>query len=132
MTVGYERARGLRKVHETARGFSGSASKTVPVSVARLYAAFVDDGERDRWLEPGTLTLRTGQEHRSARFDVAEAAGGGILELWLTDKGPEKSSMQIMQGKLADEAAVEKWRRLWKGRLTCLSAYLSSSVESGR
>jgi hypothetical protein len=117
VTVGHERARGMRKINETTKGCSGSASKTLPVPVARLYAAFVEGTARDRWLEPGVLTLRTAQAHRSARSDVAETVGGGILELWFTEKAPAKSSVQIMQGKLADDAALEKWRQYWKAQL---------------
>jgi hypothetical protein len=105
------------KINETTKGCSGSASKTLPVPVARLYAAFVEGTARDRWLEPGVLTLRTAQAHRSARFDAAETAGGGILELWFTEKAPAKSSVLIMQGKLADDPALEKWRQHWKAQL---------------
>src|SRR4051794_10771179 len=40
VTVGYERARGLRVKHQTAKGFSVSASKTVAVPIGKLYAAW--------------------------------------------------------------------------------------------
>src|SRR5918996_1374602 len=40
VTVGYERARGMRAFHERPDGFSGNASKTFHVSVERLFAAF--------------------------------------------------------------------------------------------
>ncbi len=123
VTVGYERARGLRKRHETNDGFAASASKTIPVPVERLYQALVDEVERDRWLDPGALTLRTTQEHRSARFDAAE---GGIIEVWLTAKGPGKASLQLQQSKLPDEAAIEQWRQRWKPRLQRLAALLAS------
>lgn len=126
VTVGYERARGLRQLNETTTGFSASASKTVAAPVGLLYRAFVDSELRDRWLEAGTLELRTAQEDRSARFDIA----GGILELWLTDKGPNKASVQLQQGKLPDQAAVEAWRGFWKARLTRLAALLAE--EHGR
>lgn len=123
VTVGYERARGLRKLHETTDGFAASASKTVAVPVERLYQALVDEAERDRWLESGALTLRTAQEHRSARFDAAE---GGIIEVWLTAKGPHKASLQLQQSKLPDVAAIEEWRQRWKPRLQRLAGLLAS------
>jgi hypothetical protein len=121
LTVGYERARGLRKVHETKQGFVGNASKTVPAPIERLYAAFADEAIRDRWLEPGYLTLRTAQENRSARFDVAT---GGILELWFTDKGPSKSSVALGQSKLAEADEVAAWKAFWKERFGRLAEEL--------
>ena len=126
VTVGYERARGLRKKHETNDGFAASASKTIAAPIERLYQALVNEAERDRWLDPGALTLRTAQEHRSARFDAAE---GGIIEVWLTAKGPHKASVQLQQSKLPDEAAIEEWRQCWKPRLAQLAAFLASSAE---
>ena len=60
-------------------------------------------------------------EHRSARFDTAE---GGIIEVWLTAKDPQKASIQLQQTKLADEAAVAAWRDRWKPRLQQLADLL--------
>ncbi len=40
ITVGYERARGLRAPGEHADGFAVGASKTIAVPVARLFDAF--------------------------------------------------------------------------------------------
>src|SRR5215212_4436595 len=61
VTVGYERARGMRALHERPDGFSGNASKTFPVPVERLFAAFVEQDERERWLEGIELRNRTSQ-----------------------------------------------------------------------
>jgi hypothetical protein len=58
VTVGYERARGKRAAHQRPDGFCAYASKTVPVHVSRLREAFVDAGQRARWLEKGTVRLR--------------------------------------------------------------------------
>jgi hypothetical protein len=122
VTVGYERARGLRKLNETSTGFSGNTSKTIPVPAETLYQTFVDESIRDQWLEPGTLTLRTAQKNRSARFDAMD---GGTVEVWLSAKGPEKTSVQLQQGKLADDAAVAAWRDRWKPRLQRLADILT-------
>lgn len=124
VTVGYERARGMRKVNETLQGFSGNASKTVPVPIEQLYAAFLDDSIRDQWLEPGTLTLRTAQENRSARFDIKS---GGILEIWFTTKSESKSSAAVGTNGLPDQESLEAWRSFWKERLKRLELLLRSS-----
>ena len=48
ITVGYERARGLRAPGEHADGFAVGASKTIVVPVARLFEAFDDESRRER------------------------------------------------------------------------------------
>jgi hypothetical protein len=125
VTVGYERARGMRAKYQHADGFSASASKTVPVPVERLFAAFVDDAARDSWLEPGTLRPRTAQPPRSARFDVP--ANDTRLEVYFTAKGDAKASVQIQHSKLPLEEDVELWRAFWKERLKRLAAMLTEA-----
>lgn len=119
VTVGYERLRGMRAVHQTADGFNANASKIFAVSVDRLFRAFVDEAERDQWLEPETLRLRTAQSGRSARFDF----GDGItrVEVYFTAKGPDKSSAAIQHAKLTSAGQVEEYRGFWKERLSRLA-----------
>src|SRR5947209_8445545 len=59
VTVEYERARGLRVKHETAQGFSITASKTMHVPVAKLYKAWATPAARRAWLDESDLTVRT-------------------------------------------------------------------------
>src|SRR3954453_16445478 len=60
----YERARKGRQGGEHEDGFTVTASKTVAVPIERLYAAFVDAGQRERWLPDGQLRERTTIEPR--------------------------------------------------------------------
>ena len=122
VTVGYERARGMRSKHQRPDGYSVSVSKTVPADVHTLWRAFTDARTRNRWLERGTLTVRTSQPDRSARFDVA---GGGIAAAGFTAKGPAKASVAIQFERLPDEAAVEATRAAWKERLATLAEHLA-------
>jgi uncharacterized protein YndB with AHSA1/START domain len=124
VTVGYERARGMRKRHERPDGFSVNASKTVAAPVERLFAAFVDDSLRDQWLEPGTLRLRTSQPERSARFDIV--ATGTVLTANFTAKGESKASVQLQELKIATEDDVESRKTLWKASLNRLAAMLTT------
>jgi hypothetical protein len=127
VTVGYERIKGLRQAGQQRDGsFQGSASKTVPVSIDRLFEAFVNDEARDAWLEPGTLTLRTAQPGKSARFDSDE----GIVAMWFTDKGGNKSSVQLQVEKLPSKEAVDDFKALWKARLTDLAKWLQHPADS--
>ncbi len=121
VTVGYERLKGLREVGQVAGGtFEGSASKTFGAPLSRLWSAWLEEAERDQWLPLGTLTLRTAQEGRSARFDVS---GGGILALWFTDKG-DKSSVQVQQEQLPAKADADAFRATWKAHFAHLVEYL--------
>ncbi|MBA2595514.1 MAG: hypothetical protein H0V00_02700 [Chloroflexia bacterium] len=102
VTVGYERARGMRALHERPDGFSMSASKTFSVPLERLFAAFVDPDERERWLDGVELCNRTNQPAKSARCDVLPG-----------------------ETRLVDAAAVAHWKTLWKEQLARLAIYLA-------
>jgi hypothetical protein len=123
VTVGYERARRMRALHERPDGFSGNASKTFPVSVERLFSAFVEPDEREHWLEELELRNRTSQPNKSARFDVLPE--DGRLAVTFVAKGPEKSSAQLQQERLADADDVARWKALWKEQLARLAAFLA-------
>ena len=115
VTVGYERARGMRALHERPDGFSVNASKTFPVPVERLFAAFVEPEERERWLEGIELRNRTSQPNKSARFDVLPE--DGRLAVTFVARGPEKAAAQLQQERLADAEEVARWKALWKEQL---------------
>ena len=123
VTVGYERARGMRALHERPDGFSMNASKTFPVPVERLFAAFVEHDKRERWLEAVELRLRTHQPPRSARFDVLP--GETRLAITFVAKGSEKAAAQLQQDRLADAEDVARWKVLWKEQLALLASYLT-------
>ena len=123
VTVGYERARGMRALHEGSNGFAVTVSKTFPVPAARLFAAFVDEVERDRWLESGTLRQRTARPVSSARFDLV--GDETRLELFLTAKGDAKTAVALQQVKLRSAGEVEDARAVWKERLNRLAGMLA-------
>lgn len=123
VALGYERLIGRRSVGQRADGkFSTSASKTMSAGIARHFAAWVDESQRNNWLPPGTLTLRTAQDGKSARFDDNES--GGIIALWFTDKGETKSSVSIQIEGLPDKTAADARKALWKTRLNDLAVDL--------
>lgn len=122
VTVGYERARGMRALHERPDGFSMNASKTFPVPLARLFAAFVNEEERTEWLDGIALRTRTSQENKSARFDVLP--GDARLAVYFTARGPDKASAQLQMERLPSAADVERWKALWKDQLARLASFL--------
>jgi hypothetical protein len=129
VTVGYERARGMRALHERPDGFSANASKTFAVPVERLFTAIVNDEERSRWMTGIALRGRTSQPHKSARFDVLP--GDLRLAAYFTGKGADKSSVQLQQERLPDAAAVDQWKTVWKEQLSRLAEYLTRVTGDG-
>ncbi|MCI0344476.1 MAG: hypothetical protein L0221_03385 [Chloroflexi bacterium] len=121
ITVGYERARGLRAVNQRpGAGFYLGANVTVNVPLARLSAAFLDDAERSSWLPAGLISLR--RAGKSSSFDWADPPSR--VTLWLVDKGGAKSQASIEHARLPDAAAVAKMRAFWKARFKELKARL--------
>jgi uncharacterized protein YndB with AHSA1/START domain len=122
VTVGYERARGLRARHETKDGFSVGVSKTVATDVVRLWDAFTDEDERARWLEPGTLRTRTATPHRTARFDFGDGPSRVVVGFTPRDDG--RATVAVQHERLASAAEVEAMRVFWRTHLQALAELL--------
>jgi hypothetical protein len=75
ITLGYERARGLRAPGQRRDGFVAGASRTVAVEVERLFEAFTDDALRERWLPGAELRLRTAERLTALK---AQLEGGEL------------------------------------------------------
>lgn len=67
VTVEYERARGLRQVHQKSDGFSVSASKTVLTGVSALYQATASATQRRRWFPAGPFVASSLTEDKYVR-----------------------------------------------------------------
>jgi hypothetical protein len=124
VTVGYERARGMRAKYQRPDGFfSVTISKTLPVDVDRVFVAFTEASERRRWLEPGTLKVRMTQPGKTARFDFP--ADGSRVHVYFTPKGREKTTVAVACERLPDPESVEERREFWKERLGWLAKVLT-------
>lgn len=124
VTVGYERATGLRLKHQQGTTFSVSATRTVNVPVEDLYLAFVDDVERKRWFEDASMSLRTSRQSRDARFDWDD--GSTRVVAWFEAKGPSKSTISLAHEKLPDPDEAETMKTMWRERLKDLKAHLEA------
>jgi hypothetical protein len=123
VTVEYERARGLREVHQTAGGFSVSVTKTVAAELPALYAALADAKQRRRWLPQGKLEVTSQTENKSLR---GRWNGTARVDFGFYAKGAGKSQIAVQIAKLRDEAAVEAERAAWKAGLEKLAAFSSN------
>jgi hypothetical protein len=131
VTVGYERARGMRSMHETSSGFEVSVSKTVPLDSMDAWRAFVEPARRASWLDLG-LRLRTGTRTmgRSARFDVLE--DGTRIHVAFTPKDPGRTTVTVTHVQLGGPDDVAARRVAWKARLEGLAAGLATPRATGR
>ena len=124
LTVAYEMAIGRRKPGQRADGFSITGSKTVAVPVERLYAAFLDEGVRSRWLPAGSLRVRTATPHRTARFDWQD--GATRIAIGFTAKGETRSSVALDHERLPDAETAAEMKAFWRERLQQLKGLLEA------
>jgi hypothetical protein len=128
ITNGYERARGLRVKHQQPDGFTIYASRTIGVAIGDLFEAFTDGPTRRRWLMDGSMSLRSSQPGKVARF----AWGDGPTRVMVTfeAKGPAKSTAYVSHERLPDADAAETAKASWKERLSTLKSFLESTASS--
>lgn len=124
ITTGYERARGMRAKHQQPTGFTIYASKTIGVPLDVLFAAFTDDATRQRWLTDGSMSLRSAQAGKAARFGWE----GGPTRIHVTfeAKGPSRSTAYVSHERLPDAGAADLAKALWKMRVAALKTFLET------
>lgn len=126
ITVGYEQARGLRAPGQRrGGGYDATATRTVAVPVARLYAAFVDEAVRRRWLSDADLRLRTATAPRSYRADWA--GGPSRIVVGFTAVNEAKARVAVLHEKLADAEESARYTAYWRDRLGALKQLLESA-----
>jgi hypothetical protein len=124
ITVGFERARGLRAVGQRGGGWSAGASKTVSVPVERLYAAWADEARREVWLPGAMLRVRTATAPRSVRYDWESGASRVVVGFEAISAS--KSRVALEHEKLPDGDAAAAMKAFWRERLSALAATLSA------
>jgi uncharacterized protein YndB with AHSA1/START domain len=112
VTVQYERERGLREKHQRpGGGYSVSASKTMAVPVAKLFAAWEDGKLRRRWLPDGKLTIRKATPNKSLRMTWGD--GATRVEANFYAKGDAKSQVAIEHLKLTNKNEALRMKAYW-------------------
>jgi hypothetical protein len=119
----YERARGLRARHQTTDGFTVSASKTIGVSLPKLYAATANAAQRKKWFPQGAFepSSQTKDKYLNGSWN-----GSARLNIGFYAKGGNKSQIALQVSKLSKEADVELERQAWKAALSRLQTMLAS------
>ena len=121
VTVAWERARGIRVLHQDPAGFSISVSKTVAATAERVSDAWTDASLRSAWLH-APIRLRRSTRGRSARFDWDEPPS--LVGVMLFAKGDAKTQISLGHEKLPDAEAADRLKLMWRERLSALKAVL--------
>ena len=125
IAAGYERTRGMRLKHQQPDGFTIYVSRTIGVPIEVLFDSFVNGRTRAQWLTHGSMSLRSAQPGKVARFDW----GDGPTRVMVTfeGKGPSKVTAHVSHERLADPEAAEAAKAAWKDRLANLKSVLEST-----
>jgi hypothetical protein len=125
IAAGYERTRGMRLKHQQLDGFTVYASRTVGAPIQVLFDAFVDDRMRGQWLTDGSMSIRTSQQGKAARF--AWADGTERVSVTFDAKGERKAAAFVAHERLPNPAEAERAKAAWKLRLATLKSVLESA-----
>lgn len=122
VTVAYERARGMRAVHQMTDGFSVAVTRTVAAEADAALAAFTDPAIRSSWLGDVNMTQRRTSAAGGARFDWPDPPSRLVVSVGA--KGPDRSTVSVSHERLPDAAAAAREKAAWKERLGALKALL--------
>ena len=122
VTVGYERARGMRAKHETTRGFEVSVSKTVAAPPEVVWTAVAEAARRTAWMGPEKLTVRDRGSKAGVRIRFDIPGDGTRVGIFLTPKGETRTVVTVTHERLAGPEAVAERRAHWRERLGRLAA----------
>lgn len=121
VSVGYERARGLREKHESCNGeFQATLSKTFPVPLFAAFAAWADASLRGAWLDAPGLSFTKLNAGRNIR---ARWPNGALLDIRFNATGPDKCQVVVDTMKLDDAEAVRQAKAFWQAQFERLQQY---------
>jgi hypothetical protein len=129
VTVGYEQARGMRKVNERPDGFSLSVSRTMPFGLVAVSGAWTDPERRMAWLpESGKLEITTASPGKGARGRWAD--DGSRLIVAFSRKGDDRTQVVVQVERLKSESEVEPRREMWRSALAALQESLAAGQSA--
>jgi uncharacterized protein YndB with AHSA1/START domain len=122
VTVEYERARGLREKYQVVGAYSVSRSKTIAVSLPKLYQAWREVKHRARWLQEKRIVVRTATPNKSMRITWVD--GKTSISVNFYAKGENKSQIVVEHEKLATAAEAKRMQNYWSEKLEKLKQIL--------
>ncbi|HEX8391106.1 MAG TPA: DUF1801 domain-containing protein [Longimicrobium sp.] len=110
------------RIGEPVAGHRAYGSKTVNVPVDRLFAAWVNDGERASWAAGHPLVIRGTTPGKSLRARWGDMP----VDVRFEAKGDAKSAVTIDQRDIAAAEEAARIKGLWKEMLDRLKAVLEA------
>ncbi|GAB3843190.1 hypothetical protein [Nesterenkonia populi] len=114
--VAYEHEKGLRVPGQSHTGdFSASASKTFPghkdAALSRLLEVVEGREEVGGVPVEGEPTTSSTQKWRYWRVKLAD---GTRVNVTISDKAPEKSTVAVQHAKLSTQGEIPRWKAVWR------------------
>src|SRR3990172_4331888 len=123
VTVGYERIKGIREIGQRRSGhYEATKSRTMPVSLTKLYRAFSQPRQRSRWLSGVTLAVRSATPNKYLRITWED---GSPVQVGFLSKARSKAQVAVQHGKLPSKEAANRMKRFWTERLDALAEILA-------
>lgn len=120
VTVSWERARGRRVLHQSARGFAVSRSRTYDAPMGRVWRAWADEAARATWLKRA-LERKPTTRRGVLRFELTD--GTKLLVAIAAKAG--RTTVTLDHSGLANATAAAKFKAWWSTRLATLGKLLA-------
>lgn len=124
VTVGYERARGLRKVNETLSGFRTSVSRTFDAGKDAAFEAW-DNAKTRAALLKEKVDFSTRNPGKNLRFTWR----AGRVEVRFVVKGPKKTQVTVEHQGLKSKAEVTRLKAQWSETMEKLGEKLRTRLK---
>jgi uncharacterized protein YndB with AHSA1/START domain len=124
VTVGYEQACGLRKVHQKVDGYSFNVSRTIPVPASTIFDAFTKPAPLKRWMNGDPFEVTTARRGKSIRIKWPDDTR---VSVQVYPKGDGKAQVTVEHAKIANESAMRKLKTFWTDRVDALQAMLTKA-----
>lgn len=123
ITVGYEQARGMRKVNQKTDGFTFSVTKTMPFEIGSVYEAWADPLMRAAWMpDSSRLEITTANLNKNIRGKRSDT--GSYVIASFARKTDDRTQVVVQIERLKSESEVEPERAKWRKTITDLQNFL--------
>jgi hypothetical protein len=124
VTVGYERARGMRKVNQTLAGFRTGVSRTVDAGMDAAFDAWDNAKTRAGFLKE-KIDFSTRNPGKNLRFTWKV----GRVEVRFVVKGPKKTQVTVDHTGLESAKDVGKFKAQWTEAMDKLGTKLRGRLK---
>jgi hypothetical protein len=114
VTVEYERARGLRAVHQTAQGYVASVSRTFDASATKLFRSWTSASARGRWLADARVVITSATPGKYVHMKCGD---GTRVDVGFYPKGKTRCQMAVQHSKLSKATDVLAMKEYWSAAL---------------